>query len=258
MELIFALIAIIIALISIPWLKVPTESFFRQLRTKWVIFKLRQSYPSGLAIVKTLKNGSYSETKDDFMICDWKHDVNVDRLGYTNNVIDCTLVNISSEAREQYSFPIYFLDPPKNLNMWAKIGGESYSVEPEWDSKLGCGLIRIPFPKKLYPRDDIRFIFGHAPVWVYEVGGNWWEWYITRPHSIFRLKINFAPEWEVIGLTAVILPSGSKPKQPRLHRHNIYWHIKAPMVGHKYRLEFSLEHKEGGEELRLLQMRRGT
>ena len=231
----------ILAISALPWLKKPIESVYWHIHTKYYVLKIRKNKTDATKVVPLIMKGKYRKTRNDFMIVDWKHEVNYDADGFSETKINCSFVNISTEIKEYFTFPIYFARPTHDFQAWAKINGYEYALSFDWDSELGGGLIHIPFPKKLRPHQDMSFQYRHKPVKVLEEGNGWWEWYMARPHSIFRLSITFASPWQISSINSSTIPEVSEVKQPFLKKNHINWNIKAPVLGCKYKIEYKAQ-----------------
>lgn len=192
MEFVLGVVALCLAIMSVPWLKKPIEKAYRRLCTKWTVMMISKGATGRLGISVAIQKGTYQKVQHDFMICDWDHEVRVDKYGNSKTSVTAVLVNILNESVSGIAFPMYFSGGNQPPECWAKIGSQTCgSNVSEWDERLGCGYVWIDFPEAIQPRDDIRLNYGYGYPKVYENGSNWWEWFIERPHAIFRVRFVF-------------------------------------------------------------------
>jgi hypothetical protein len=246
--IIITTIGVFVAIIALPWLKGPVEKLFNKMRIKISIWKTkRDGIPNELTKAKIIKYGLAEHYTEDFMFCDWRHEVKVNANGDSEPSIECELVNVSEEVQTEIHFPIYIKFNYKNhledFQVWIKIGTSlNNTILNDWDSKKNIGIVKIVFPYPLKPRDNLKIKWGYHCNAVYDgPGQHWFEWYIARPHSYFRVKYSFDNQWIVSNVVGSVVGKTEDTKQP-LHKGNqITWFIRAPRPGYKYHLSWILE-----------------
>ena len=162
MALAIGIVGLVLALAALPWLKSPLEKTLRWIRGRYLDVNDRlHGLPDDLAKAHALRSGLATHYLTDFMVVEWRHDVNVNLAGHAENIIDCTVVNQQEIPTSEIKFPIYlYYDEqskrPESLNCWAKIGRNTYTLEPLWDPVRRVGFLRIPFPAVVIPRGNVR------------------------------------------------------------------------------------------------------
>lgn len=238
MEVLIAIAGICLAVVALPWLRQPIESFVRRLRERVIV---RHALQGTLPAVRSIRNGLRSSLIEDFMMCQWDHVVTVDAEGNTETSIDCLFVNITDDKIATITFPVYFDSAQEQLVAWAKVGRLPLHLDlRQWDQTIGNGLVTVQFPVPLKPREHIRLKWGYSNPHSFSEGDEWWEWFFGRPHSLFKVRLVFAEEWSVSALRGFIIPGDHTPQPPRLRGNQVIWSVPAPIAGCKYRLEFAL------------------
>ena len=118
-ELALAVAGILLAIIALPWLTRPINDSIRTLKDHWLALGHGDSE---LPAIESIRAGTRRNTREDFFICDWNHSVNVDDRGDTQTIIDCLLVNTSTEPQDSIAFPVYFENPKHPPTGWSKVG----------------------------------------------------------------------------------------------------------------------------------------
>jgi hypothetical protein len=175
------------------------------------------------------------------MMCQWDHLVAVDAEGNTETTIDCLAVNIADEEIAAITFPVYFDSAQYKLPAWAKIGRSPLHLDlTQWDQATGNGLVTVHFLVPLKPREHVRLKWGYSNPHSFSNGDEWWEWFIGRPHSLFKVRLSFDEAWSVSAIRGFVVPDDHAPQAPVLRGNQITWSVPAPIPGKKYRLEFAL------------------
>jgi hypothetical protein len=240
-SIILSILGILVGILSIPWLKRPAERWYSKARAGWIRWTYRRELASELVKVLKIREGIASHLNHDFFICEWKHEVQIDSQGNTQTSIDCLLVNICREEKREVVFPVYFENANQDLQGWAKIGRVRNHLKPyEHDPNSGLGLFKIQLPLPLQPQDSVRLRWGYFYPQVFEIGENWWEWYFGRPHSNFSLRLTTAAPWKIANVRTRVLPPTYLAQGAVLHGQKITWTVRAPSLGHKYRIDFTL------------------
>lgn len=247
MGFLLTILALVLAILALPWLKRPVEAFARRIRERVLVGRaLRNTLPA----VRSIRKGFRSRATNDFMVCEWNHQVNVDGNGNTNTLIECLLVNITDGELDTIAFPVYFDSADTELRAWAKTGRSPLHLDvSQWDSDKGNGLVEVSFPSPLKPRDSFRLKWGYFNQGSFSDGDEWWEWFIGRPHGMFKLALRFDEGWSVRALSGCIVPEEHVPVPPRLRRNKILWTVAAPVPGRKYRIDFILARASGLDEI---------
>ena len=246
MGYLLTILGLLLALIALPWLKRPVEEAARSLRSRYRLWRGMGNDP--LADVKAIRDGKRDSVQEDFLVCDWKHKVLIRGDETTESEIDCELVNMSDGHIGYILFPMYFEYPPEELKGWSRVGRTEGQINtPLWDREEGCGKFRIVFPTPIGPRESVRVRWGYPTPPMYFEGREWWEWYFARPHSLFRLTIEFSADWLVSNATGVFVDSEVQPSQPSLKGNVLKWVLKGPLTGRKCRVEFDLKKAKAEE-----------
>src|ERR1035437_6719750 len=138
MERILSLVALLIGVLSIPWLKLVIERKYRELHSIGAVAWFRRVHSVKYAGARAIQEGSYANIHPDFMICEWLHEIRVNSRGDTQTTVDCTLVNISEEPKDDITFTVYAETNAIILHGWVGIGGVKRDlVAEEWDSARG-------------------------------------------------------------------------------------------------------------------------
>lgn len=241
---ILTVLGLLLAVLALPWLRRPVERLIRRIRERMVVGRALQD---SLPAVRSIRDGLRSRASSDFMMCEWSHRVEVDRDGNTETTIDCLLVNITDVEQGSITFPVYFDSPEPKLAAWAKIGRSPLHLDlDQWDQSTGNGLVAVRFPAPLKPREHVRLRWGYRNRNSFSDGAEWWEWFIGRPHAMFKVVLSFDTEWSVNALRGSVVPSDHQPNAPKLRKNTILWTVPAPVPGSKYRIDFVLAENPNG------------
>lgn len=223
---ILTVIGVVLGFLALPWLQKPINKFVSRIRVRGRVLTARiRGLPSALSGAEAIRKGTSTDYLTDFMLCDWTHEIFVAAEGTARTTIDLTLVNLTNESALEIGFPVYVdyeefyeFNRPSLLPFWAKVGRATYDIFPQtWDPARSLGLVRIPFPMPLKPREDIRIRWGYSVPRLYgHEGHHWFEWYMARPHSIFRLSLKFDDPWRVKNVAVTALGASQKPQNPRV------------------------------------------
>lgn len=239
MAMFLTILALVIAVVALPWLKRPVEECARRMRERILVGRaLKDTLPA----VHSIRMGLRSRATNDFMMCEWDHQVEVDGDGNTSTQIECLLVNITEATIDTIAFPVYFDSAESELRAWAKAGRTPLRVDVgQWDQENGLGLVKVFFLSPLKPRDSVRLRWGYFNRGSFAEGEEWWEWFIGRPHAMFKVGLSFDGCWSVKALSGCVMPDDHAPEAPRLRKNKIMWTVAAPVPARKYRLDFTLE-----------------
>jgi hypothetical protein len=241
---ILSIIGILIAVVSLPWLKSTVERCARAIRRKWRL----SSLPSDLQTCVDIRQGISSTVSDRWLICDWYHAIIFHRGDVAEHTFDITLVNATDHVQDEKTFPIYRAfcaqHGPADFqphHCWAKVGRANYDWQPEGLAEgHNAAIVRLRFPAPIQPRGDVRLRWGYQNQSHYHEGRNWFEWYFAHPQGRYRLRLDFRKQWVAANVGATVSTPDMVPPPPRVTGSVITWTIKGPMPGAKYRLDFDL------------------
>jgi hypothetical protein len=251
--IILALVGLVLTIIGLPWFKRPIEDAVRTLRILYLVKSFRiRARRDPLVVARAMRKGNSSDSPNDLEMVEWRHEIAVDCDGNGRASAECIVVNIKDEVATEIKFPLWVdyceqchASHLESLDCWARIGQASYALIPEvWSTSEKIGFLRIPFPVPLQPNGNLRIRWGYYLPHLYShEGAHWFEWYARRPHSRFRVALKFDEAWQPENVNSTSIPETANVPPAKIRRNAIYFSVKSPRPGRKYRIDFQLSRR---------------